>query len=56
MSEKIFSIQKIQKAHYSFLTKYPFQLRNKPLNYSIDVVCNQTEGYFHRFIKSVSYQ
>ena len=56
MSEKIFWIQKNQKAQFSFLTTYPFQLRNKPLNYSPELVCNQTESHFHRFIQSVSYK
>ena len=57
MSEKIyFSIQKIQKTQFSFLSTYQFQLMNEALNHCFELICKQTESYFHRFIKSVSYQ
>ena len=56
MSEKKFRIQKIQKTQFSFLTTYPFELRKKSLNHSLELVCNQTESYLHRYIQSVSYK
>ena len=56
MSEKIFWIQKIQKAQFSFHNPYPFQLQIKPLNYSREIIGSQTESHFHRFVKSVSYK
>ena len=56
MSEKIFWIQKIQKTQFSFQTTYPFELRKKLLNHSLELIFDQTKSHFDRYITSASYQ
>ena len=56
MSEKFFLIQKIQKTQFSFMTTYPFELRRKLLNHSSELVFDQTESHFDRYITSALYK